>query len=426
MTIVHHYTAQEAIGYIQKHTTLFAPDARLVAKTITNEPGETDGYVNIIHIVKDANSNKSVAVKQVLPYVRAAYENGVHTPLPMDRMGVEVAVFKLWRVIAPEIIPDVYWQDEANGILVMEDLSSLNLLRFALMRRQQFPHLPEAIGSFLGKIAFYFSDLYLPPLLKHKLAQVFASPPMHALFEEFIFEETFFGQLPINPLIQVDVTRLLADDALRQEVLLLKDSYAASSQTLIHNDFHTSNICVNGTAVKIFDGESACFGPIAFDLARLIGNIVLNYASWEGVDTVSEPEKATHRAYLLRLITKIYEHFAATFTAVFQAEARPLYRGMDGYTAVYLRQVLQDMVGFAGCTCLARIYDHAECYEFESFHTLEQKAAAQRLVIQLTQAFIMKRGQIDTIADFTALIEETEQAYRLKRIVRQTVQGWMG
>lgn len=424
MTIVHHYTTQEAISYIQKHTTLFAPDARLEAKTITNQAGEADGYVNIIHIVKDTGSHKSVALKQVLPYVRAAHENGVHSPLPMARMGIEVAVFKLWRTLSPAIVPDIYWQDEENGILIMEDLSGLNLLRFALMRRQQFPQLPEVIGSFLGKTAFYFSDLYLEPVLKKELTQALASPQMHALFERFIFEEPFFTQLPINRLVQADVGRLLADDALRQEVLWLKERYATSPLTLIHNDLHTSNVCVNGTAVKIFDGEGACFGPIGFDLGRLIGNLVLNYVSWEGMDTVAESEKAAYRAYLLRLMAGIYEQFAATFTAVSQAESRLMYRGMDGYTAVYLRQVLQDMVGFAGCVCLARIYDHAECYEFQNFRTLEQKAAAQRFAIQLTQAFIMKRGQIDTIADFIALIEETEQAYRIKQIVRQTIQGF--
>lgn len=422
MTTVHHYTAQEAIDYIQKHTGLFAPDARLTAKTITNRPGETDGYVNIIHIVKDIDSNKSVALKQVLPYVRAAHENGVVSPLPMARMGVETAVFKLWRTIAPELIPDVYWQDAANGILIMEDLSGLNLLRFAMMRRQQFPQLPKAIGSFLGKTAFYFSDLYLAPVLKKELTQALTSPQMHALFERFIFEEPFFTEKPINPLVQADLAQLLADNALRREVLRLKDRYAASPQTLIHNDLHTSNLCVNGTAVKVFDAEGACFGPIGFDLGRLMGNIVLNYASWAGVNTVAEEEKTAYRAYLLHLITEIFEQFAGTFTAV-SRQARPLYREVDGYTAVYLRQALQDMVGFAGCVCLARIYDQAECYEFQQFQTLEQKAAAQRLAIQLTQALIMKREQINNIADFVALIEETAQAYRIKQIVQQTIQG---
>lgn len=424
MAAIHHYTAQEAITYVQENTTLFSPGACLAARTITDRAGETDGYVNIIHLIQDKDSGQSVALKQVLPYVRAAQENGVHIPVPVERSLLETAVFKLWRTIAPEIIPEVYWQDVARGILIMEDLSGLNLLRFELMKMRQLPQLPAVIGSFLGKSAFYFSEMYLQPDIKKELAQTFASPQMHTLFEKFIFEETFFASKPISPLVQQDLAQLLANQLLLREVLLLKDHYALSSQTLIHNDLHTSNICVNGTAVKIFDAESVCFGPIAFDLARLIGNLLLNYASWEGVATVSQPEKEAYQAYLLRLIAEMFQNFAQTFTAVYAAEARDAYRQVDSYPAIYLRQVLQDMVGFAGCVCLSRIYDEAECYEFQQFRSLAQKAAAQKLAIQFTQALIVNRNQVNSIVDFIALIEETHEAYRLKQIVQQTIFAW--
>ena len=421
MTSIHHYTAQEAIDYIQQHTTLFAPDARLSARTVTEQVGESDGYVNIIHVVKDVDSQKSVALKQVLPYVRAVQEAGGHFPLPMSRMNVETAVFQLWRSLSPELIPDVYWKDVENGILIMEDLSKFKLLRFSLMRQQQFSHVPAALGSFLGKSAFYFSDQYLEPALKHELTQALANPQMHALFDHFIFEETFFHKTAINPLVEDEVIHLLADKALQREVLLLRNRYNTCPQTIIHNDFHTSNICVGETAVKIFDAESATFGPTGFDLGRLIGNLILNYASWEGIDTITPAEKADFRDYLLGFITEVYQQFAQTFSSHWLAEARPEYRGVESFLDSYLRQVLQDLVGYAGCVCLARIYDQAECYEYQMFRTVEQKADAQRLAIRLTKALIMNRTQIETIHDLTALIEETAFAYRLKKVVVQVI-----
>ena len=262
MTSIRHFTAQEAIDYIQQYTSLFAPNARLSAKTVTEQVGESDGYVNIIHVIKDVDSQKSVALKQVLPYVRAVQEAGGHWPLPMARMNVETAVFQLWRSLSPELIPDVYWKDEENGILIMEDLSSFNLLRFSLMSRQKFSHVATALGTFLGKTAFYFSDQFLEPAQKHELAQALANPQMHGLFDYFIFEETFFHKKEINPLVENEVAQLLADEALQREVLLLRNRYNSCPQTIIHNDFHTSNICVGETAVKIFDAESATFGPI--------------------------------------------------------------------------------------------------------------------------------------------------------------------
>lgn len=421
MTSIHHYTSQEAIDYIQQQTTLFAPNARLSARTVTEQVGESDGYVNIIHVIKDVDSQKSVALKQVLPYVRAVQEAGGHWPLPMTRMNVETAVFQLWRSLSPELIPDIYWKDEENGILIMEDLSSFNLLRFSLMRRQKFPHVAKTLGTFLGKNAFYFSDQFLEPVQKHELAQALANPQMHALFDHFIFEETFFHKKSVNPLVEDEVTQLLADEALQREVLLLRNRYNSCPQTIIHNDFHTSNICVSETAVKIFDAESATFGPIGFDLGRLIGNLILNYASWEGVNTITSAEKDDFRNYLLESITELYQQFAQTFSTLWLAEARPEYRRVESFLNVYLRQVLQDLVGYAGCVCLARIYDDAECYEYQKFPTTEQKADAQRLAIRLTKALIMRRTQIETIHDLTALIEETAFAYRLEKVVKRVV-----
>jgi 5-methylthioribose kinase len=253
------------------------------------------------------------------------------------------------------------------------------------------------------------------------MAQALANPHMHGLFDYFIFEETFFHKKAINPLVEDEVAQLLADEALQREVLLLRNRYNTCPQTIIHNDFHTSNICVGETAVKIFDAESATFGPIGFDLGRLIGNLVLNYASWEGIDAISAAEKDDFRDFILASITEIYQQFTQTFSTLWLAEARPEYRRVESFLDVYLCQVLQDLVGFAGCVCLARIYDDAECYEYQKFRTLEQKADAQRLAMHLTKALIMKRTKIETIHDLTALIEETAFAYRLEKVVTQVV-----
>lgn len=424
MTTVHHFSAQEAIDYIKNNTALFPPAAQLTARLITGLAGETDGYVNIIHLVKDADSGRSVAFKQVLPYIRAAQENNEYVPLPLNRMAVEVAVFKLWRIIDPALIPQIYHRDDANAILIMEDLSALNLLRFEMMKMKRFPRLPEAIGGFLGKSAFYFSDMHLDAQTKHELAQTLANPQLRALFDRFIFEETFFTRKPINPLVQDDLDRLLADESLLREVLQLKEIYGTQAHTLIHNDFHTSNICVNGSAIKIFDAEAACFGPIAFDLARLLGSTILNYASWEGVAGASPAEKEAYRSYLLQFITEVYRHFAQAFTAAWQAHARPEYRRVESYLKLFLETVLRDTVGFAGCVCLARIYNQAECYEFQQFDSPAQKATAQRLAMAFTRQLIMKRRQVKQIEDFTELIRQTEQEHRIEQAVWQTIRAF--
>ncbi len=412
---------QAAIQYVQQNTNIFAKNANLVAKPITTEKHSVEGYVNLIHLIRDVDSGQSVAFKQMLPYVRAAKEAGKHIPLPVERLRVEIAAFKVWGAFQPQLIPQIYWQDEQNSILIMEDLSRMKLLRFGLMKMKRFPIFPVEIGTFLGKNAVFTSDLYLDPIAKKQLVQALANPEFRSLFEAFIFIDTFFGEKPVNPKVKGELTELLADKSVLLQALKLKDVYATQAQALIHSDLHTSNICVNSHEIKIFDAESAFFGPVAFDIGRLLGNFVLNYASWEAITEVSPEAKQDYRQYLLQTIEQIYHQFEATFVATWNQYAKPEYRRVEAYQKEYLGSILRDAVGIAGCACLARLYDEVECPELQGIKDLDQKALAQKLLLKLVRNLLVDRHQVQSVEDFTRLIVETRTTYVIEQAVWKTI-----
>jgi 5-methylthioribose kinase len=413
---------QAAIAYVQQNTAIFDKQARLTAHPLTMETIGVEGYVNIIHLIRDTESGQSVAFKQILPYVRAAQEDGVHIPLPTERLKVEVSAFKIWQTLCPDLIPHIYLIDEAHAIVIMEDLSRMNLLRFELTRQQQFPHLPAKLGGFLGKSAFYTSELYLNPVEKKRLAPALANPEFRVLFESFIFTDSFFGRKEINPAVAADLAALLADEAVLLEVLKLKDIYATQTQALIHSDLHTSNICVNHREMKIFDAESAFFGPVAFDVGRLLANFALNYASWEGIDGVSPEAKAEYRQYLLAAIVEIYRHFEQTFSRAWEQDAKPEYRQVAaGYKAAWFQTILRDMAGFAACACMARTYDEVICYDFARIENLAERAKAQKLTLRFIRALLRGRHHLTSIEDFVALLTETHAAYQIESSVSRVL-----
>ena len=52
-----------------------------------------------------------------------------------------------------------------------------------------------------------------------------------------------------------------------------------NAQALIHGDLHTGSIFVNQEETRVIDPEFAFFGPMAYDVGVLIGNLIMNYLS---------------------------------------------------------------------------------------------------------------------------------------------------
>ncbi len=114
-----------------------------------------DGNLNLVFIVE--GTEKTIVVKQALPYVRAAGESW---QLSLTRAFFEYNVLDIEaKVAGHSLVPQVYFYDQDMAIFAMEYLTPHIILRKELIAGKTFASLAEDVGIFLAKTLFHTSDL---------------------------------------------------------------------------------------------------------------------------------------------------------------------------------------------------------------------------------------------------------------------------
>ena len=387
---------EDAISYVKKHTSIFGDQETLHATVLAGDSMEVDGNANRILRVHSESSEQSVIVKQVLPFIRVPMERGEVLPISMDRMRTEIQYMNAANRICESISPEIYAWDQQSGTVVMEDLRKMKILRFELMEGNKFPAFPEEFGSFLGRIAFLTSDLHLDPWEKRTMENYFGASKSNQMWGRFMFDDTVLSNQdnPINPLVREWVDQLYRDESVRREVRVLKSIFNQQQQCLIHTDLHTSNIFISLDAVKVFDSEFAKFGPIGFDLGRLIGSLALNFASLFGLKEWDQAKRKDYQVYLLETIQALYEAFEESYFGLWNESFPQRKAAKERMKAMIFQQTL----GFTACTMLARLYDGALCFDFKRIESLEERAKGQRFAIETAKRLLIRRYEYKDMA----------------------------
>jgi len=415
------FTPQQAVEFVQSQTTLFSKDAELEVTEISSDLQSVEGYVNLILRIRDRKSERSVVLKQYRLYIKGAEMPHPDQLLSLARMKVEIEAFKLWNAICPGSVPEIYAWDEQKAVLLLEDLSHMKLARFEFARRKKFPRFAGQVGSFLGRMAFYTSDLFLNSIDKKNLVSGFMNPEYRELLERLIFNRFFSysPEEPINPEVREDMQVFLSDEKIVLEILKLKEIYMVKAQSLIHNDFHTANIFLGPDTMKVFDGEGAFIGPSSYDLGELFGNLILSCMSLQVLDDITLGEKIDYENYLLGMMEEIAHEFVRVFSQAWDEHVRPEYRQSRTYKDDYLKRILQEAAGYAGCTAFSRIYDLGMSYDFARVQDLHRRALGQRLVIQTARQLILDRERFEKIEDITALLKQIKTEYKVTSMVKE-------
>jgi 5-methylthioribose kinase len=363
-------TPEEAIQYVKRNTKIFSETEQLKASVLVGDRMSVDGNANLILRVESEWQEGSVIVKQVLPFVRAAMENGIHMPLSVKRMRTDVQYMQVAERLCPNTSPKIYVWDEKANIVVMEDLRRMKILRFELMEGKRFHGFPKKMGEFLGRIASLTSEYHLSPWEKASFDQFFSGSYTDSLWSQFIFENSILNnhKNPINPFVREWVDQLTQDKAIHREVRGLKRAFLQQHQCLIHTDLHTSNIFVSQDEFKVFDSEFARYGPIGFDLGRLMGSLFLNYASLFGYREWEAEKSRAYQEYLLKTIQTLYEEFESQYFGLWE-EWIP---AREEAKARMKQLILQQSIGFIACVSMARIYDNGLCFDFKRIEDLRE------------------------------------------------------
>ncbi|WP_026245156.1 S-methyl-5-thioribose kinase [Alkalispirochaeta alkalica] len=389
---------QTAAEYVQSKTSLFPKGADLDCREIG------DGNLNMVFRVwqKDA-AKQSVIIKQSLPHARI--DESIVAPL--ERARIESEMLVLHDTHCPGLAPKIFDYDREMYAIIMEDLSDHVVLRKGLIAGTVYPKLGEHLGIFLARSLFFTSDLGMDPLKKKELQKSFVNPDLCKITEDLVFSNPYFNaeNNKIDPEIRERAERNWRDALLKREVAKLKEKFMTQGQALVHGDLHTGSVFVTQDSTKAFDPEFAFYGPMGFDVGAIIGNLVLNHAAqvWHKQD-LSDRKK--FQGYLLETIREIWRVFDKEFRNLWNEHVHTPLESAPEYRDDYMKRLLSDSIGYAGCKMTRRIVGLAQVEDIRSIKDVNVRRDAQIAVLDTAREFILHREQLTSIDDVLEVIQK--------------------
>ncbi len=377
-----------------------------------------DGNLNLVFIVTGATGQ--AVVKQALPYVRLVGESW---PLPLRRSFFEYNAMIRQQARDPGSVPDIWYFDEVQAIIVMEFLTPHVILRHALIDGRQVDGLGERLGQFCARTLFRGSDLSMTAAARKADLALFAgNVELCDITENLVFSDPYFAA-EMNrhtPGLDGIVARLRADLTLKVAAQHLKMVFTSHAETMLHGDFHTGSIMVTDTAAIVIDPEFATYGPIGFDVGMLIANFLMAHLSQPGHEE-APGSRAGQQDWLLAVVTTIWQTFVAEFSHLWRTERRgmlyqaSLYEdqghGLAAEQALtgLLGRIWRDTLGFCGVEMHRRILGLAHNADFERISDEGLRAACEARALAMGRQLMLGAGSITSIDAVTAMARRMDK-----------------
>ena len=366
-----------------------------------------DGNLNFVYIVTNRDNQKSLIVKQAVPYLRIAGEG---FPLSRKRMSYEIRALKFYEDNVPNFAPKIYYADEEMSLVIMENLSEHIIMRKGLIDRVYYPDFAEHISSFLAKTLFYSSSLYLNSSDKRALIDRFNSNrELCKLTEDFVFTLPFMEDETndINPDLADEAKTLFAENLFKKNVLKLKYIFMTQSDALLHGDLHTGSIMLNERDTYVIDPEFAFVGPFAFDIGALIANMINSYISH-----FYRSDDNEYRAWILETIREIYSKFEFKFLELWAEYPNSALlkdgfidkKELDEFKAEFIRNIFSQSVGFAGCKIARRVFGIAGVEDIRGIEDRQKRRDAELMALQIGKELILNYESISGVEELIELI----------------------
>lgn len=383
-----------------------------------------DGNLNLVFIVEGPAGD--ICVKQALPYVRLV---GDSWPLPLERAFFEQRATAIHRQFAADYVPDFLHYDERLFLIVMERFHPHIIMRQGMIDAVVYPRFAGHLADYCANSLFYTSDLAEAAADKKQKVAVFcANTELCKITEDLIFTDPYTiheRNRWTTPQLDQVAEEIRGDGALKAEVCTLKLKFLSRPEALLHGDLHTGSIMITQEETKVIDPEFAFYGPIGFDVGKLIGNLLLSYFSQQGHE--SEPgERDTYRNWILDTIESFWSGFERLFLKLWQNQASGdafpdhLFAGTEGQAALanqqkaYIRRLFVDSTGYAGCSMIRRTLGLAHNIDMEHIEDPDRRARCEKLNLRLARELILNRSKIGSIGEITGrarAIYQTDQGH---------------
>ena len=368
----------EVISYV-KEKNLFSENADLTVKEIG------DGNINYIFKVENKIDGKSIVLKQADKLLRSSGR-----PLDLTRSKIEANILRIENDLAPHFVPEIYFYDEIMCVLAMEDISEYKNLRTDLIAGKIFPNFADNISEFLSRTLLLTTDLFMNKFEKKKNVKEFINPELCDISECLVFTEPYDNNRNRNIITagneEFVENTLYKNEDLHFAILKLREKFMNYSQSLIHGDLHSGSIFINEKGIKIIDPEFSFYGPMAYDIGNVIGNLYFPlYRAKFFMEENEKKEKFIN--WLEKCIFDIPNLFSEKCKLLWEKYSNDKLLKNEKFRDYYIENIVKDSLAYAGTEIIRRTIGDAKVLGLTSLESSEKKLQFERELIN--QAILM-------------------------------------
>ena len=371
----------EVISYV-KEKNLFLENDDLTVKEIG------DGNINYIFKVENKIDGKSIVLKQADKLLRSSGR-----PLDLARSKIEANILRIENNLAPHFVPEIYFYDEIMCVLAMEDISEYKNLRTELIAGKIFPNFADNISEFLSRTLLLTTDLFMNKFEKKKNVKEFINPELCDISECLVFTEPYDNNRNRNIITagnkEFVENTLYKNEDLHFAILKLREKFMNYSQSLIHGDLHSGSIFINEKGIKIIDPEFSFYGPMAYDIGNVIGNLYfpLYRAKFFMEDSKKKEEFIN---WLEKCILDIPILFSKKCKLLWEKYSDDKLLKNRKFRDYYIENIVKDSLAYAGTEIIRRTVGDAKVLELTNLETSEKKLELEKELISKAISMIMK------------------------------------
>ena len=371
----------EVISYV-KEKNLFSENANLTVKEIG------DGNINYIFKVENKIDGKSIVLKQADKLLRSSGR-----PLDLTRSKIEANILRIENNLAPHYVPEIYFYDEIMCVLAMEDISEYKNLRTELIAGKIFLNFADNISEFLSRTLLLTTDLFMNKFEKKKNVKEFINPELCDISECLVFTEPYDNNKNRNIITtgneEFVENMLYKNEDLHFAILKLREKFMNYSQSLIHGDLHSGSIFINEKGIKIIDPEFSFYGPMAYDIGNVIGNLYfpLYRAKFFMEDSKKKEEFIN---WLEKCILDIPILFSEKCKLLWEKYSNDKLLKNKKFRDYYIENIVKDSLAYAGTEIIRRTVGDAKVLELTSLENSEKKLELERDLINKAVSMIME------------------------------------
>jgi 5-methylthioribose kinase len=368
-----------------------------------------DGNLNFVYRVTNAeDASRSVIVKQAVPYLRMVGEDW---PLSRDRINYEIRALTRYNDLVPDLVPTIYYADEAMSVLIMQCLDDHIILRLGMIDGIKYPSFARHTGLFMAETLFATSAWAMDSIERRELMNQFTmNTELCKLTEEFIFLFPYMEHESnySNPATDAWAKEHIHTDVhYKLDVLRFKNLFVSKTDALLHGDLHSGSMMVNQADTYVIDMEFAFFGPMGFDIGKVVSNIILcctsHYHRTGGAD---------YREWLLEQIPVVWNTFEARFLALWRQSVESALvapgfldeQDLVTFQSEFMLGLLRESAGFASCSMARRTLGIAGVADIRDIEQLDVRSRLEIANLQLSKMLMAERHTISSISDLLTLV----------------------